>query len=46
MRDNLTSDEIAGGLTPQRGTGQGNVMRPALWVAVFDIFLTALELDE
>ena len=44
--DNQTTDEYAAGFTPQRGTGQGDVMSPACWAAVFDILLTALELDE
>ena len=44
--DNQTTDETAAGFTPQRGTGQGDVMSPACWAAVFDILLTALELDE
>ena len=46
MTDDRTTDDRAAGFTPQRGTGQGDVMSPACWAAVFDILLTALELDE
>ena len=44
--DNLATEEFAAGFTPQRGTEQGDVMCPVCWAAVFDILLTALELDE
>ena len=46
LMENLTTEECAAGFTPQSGTGQGDVMSPACWAAVFDILLTALELDE
>ena len=44
--DDLIPEDCAPGFTPQRGTGQGDVMSPECWAAVFDILLTALELDE
>ena len=31
---------------PERGTGQGDVSSPYTWVAVFDIVLAALDLEE
>ena len=40
LTDNLTTEECAAGFTSQRGKG------PACSAAVFDILLTALELDE
>ena len=45
MTDDRTADDPAAGFTTQRGTGQGDVMSPACWTAVFVILLTALELD-
>ena len=42
MTDNLTTEECAAGFTPQRGTGQGDVISPACSAAVFAILL---ELD-
>ena len=44
--DDLTTDDVAAGFIPQRDTGQGNVMSSACRAAVFDILLTALELDK
>ena len=44
--DDWTTDNRAAGFIPLRGTGQGDVMSPACWAAVFDILLTALEIDE
>ena len=43
--DDLTTDDRAAGFIPQRGTGQGDVVRPACWAAAFDIQLTAQDLD-
>jgi hypothetical protein len=31
------------GFIPERGTGQGDIPSPLLWVGVFDILLTALD---
>ena len=44
--DDLTSEDCAEGFTPQRGTGQGDVLSLACWAAIFDILLTVLKLDE
>ena len=36
-------DTLAMGFTPEMGTGQGDVVSPLAWSAVFDILLTALQ---
>ena len=42
----MDNEEQAAGFYSARGTGQGDVLSPACWVAVLDILLTALEIDE
>ena len=43
--EDKSSEDTALGFVAERGTGQGDVMSPTCWGAVFDILLTMLALD-
>ena len=44
--DEWANEDRVAGFISRRGTGRGDFMSPACWAAMFDILITALEIDE